>query len=118
MTELNLITDGGPEELYAAYREYQLVYDRICDDIDAIDRQLRAEPGQEEGQRLVAEMSALTFDSMIVLGYVSAAFAAWIFTSHGTDTVRLPRTNPDTDRERLTVVPNRADRRRDTRGRR
>jgi hypothetical protein len=119
MAELNLAFDSDPVELWASYRDYTAAYERICDEIDGLDRQLRDDPDQEEGQRLVAEMSALTDDSTVVLAWVSLTFAAYIFALHGAETDWLttgPAGAPP--REKLSVVPNRTDRRRANRGRR
>jgi len=120
MAELKVITDTtDPGELYATYREFVARYERVCEEIDVVDRQLRQVSDPAEGQRLSAEMSALTSDSMIVLGWVSAAFAAYVFTSHGTHTDRINGAGSTTltGAGRSVVVPNRADRRR-ARGRR
>jgi hypothetical protein len=119
MAELNVITDTtDPAELYAAYQDFVARYERICDEIDGINYQLHEVTDPAEGQRLTAEMSALTYDSMIVLGWVSAAFAAYVFTSHGTHTDRINGTGTTrlTLGDRSVTVPNRAERRRATRG--
>jgi hypothetical protein len=86
MAELRITTDStDPADLLAAYQDYSARYERVCDDIDALDRQLRHVTDHAEGQRLTAELNALTEDSAVLLGWVAAAFAAYIFTSHGAE---------------------------------
>lgn len=109
MAELSVITDcTEPDELYAAYRDFSARYERICDEIDGLDRQLRDATDQDEGSRLTAELGALTDDSMVVLGWVSAAFAAYIFAIRGTHTDRLNAAGSTTlsNGARSVVVPN------------
>jgi hypothetical protein len=86
MAELRITTDStDPADLLVVYQDYSARYERICDDIDALDRQLRHVTDRAEGQRLTAELNALTEDSAVLLGWVAAAFAAYIFTSHGAE---------------------------------
>lgn len=85
MADLRIVTDStDPAELFSAYRTYSERYERLCDDIDVIDRRLRFVSDRKEGQRLTAELTVLTEDSAIALGWVAAAFAAYIFVSYGT----------------------------------
>lgn len=85
MTELKIVTDStDPAELFSAYEAYTVRYERLCDDIDLIDRRLRFVTDPKQGQRLAAELGVLAEDSAIALGWVAAAFAAYIFASYGT----------------------------------
>lgn len=85
MMDLTIVTNSAdPADLFAAYQSYTARYERLCDDIDLIDRKLRSVSNRKEGQRLAAELGVLTEDSAIALGWVAAAFAAYTFASYGT----------------------------------
>lgn len=85
MADLRIVADSAdPAELLSAYEAYTVRYERLCDDIDSMDRRLRFATDHREGQRLAAELGALTEDSAIALGWVAAAFAAYIFASYRT----------------------------------
>jgi hypothetical protein len=90
MAELTVTTDTtNPDELYADYQDFVARYQRVQADIEFVDLRLGRSDDLAERDHLEAELSALSDDATILCGWLSAAFAAYVFTRYGTHTDRV-----------------------------
>lgn len=89
MLDITLITDtSDPAELYATYQELATRYDQAQAQLDELSAEMnRAEQeDSDDREHLVAELDRLGVGHSVLLGWVSAFFAAYTFALRGTDT--------------------------------
>lgn len=95
MLDLTLITDTtDPAELYLTYQELATLYDLAHAEL--LERQTELAHAEKDGtgdrEQMLAELEQLDIGHSVLLGWVSAFFAAYTFALRGTETPWLGAT--------------------------
>lgn len=86
MSDLTLITNtADPVDLHAMYQALSARYDEAGAQLDELRARLDDADEDDERDRLAAELDRLGIGHSVLLGWVSAFFAAYTFARSGTE---------------------------------
>jgi hypothetical protein len=91
--ELTMVSaTSDPAQLYRTYQDLSRAFDTAAARVDVLaDKLHRLADDNPHRRELAAELDELSIGRTVLLGWVSAYFAAYSFALHGTDTELMSR---------------------------